>query len=89
MGGQARASGYLTGGQQAQAAANMGAQNSMNQGFSNAGSSLQNALLMNRLFPSSNNNNPFSGLTGGYGGGVTPTPGSSAIMPNFGSMNFR
>lgn len=89
MGGQARASGYLTGGQQAQAAANMGAQNSMNQGFSNAGSSLQNALLMNRLLSGGNNSNPFSGLTGGYGGGVTPTPGSSAIMPNFGSMNFR
>ena len=88
MGGQNRASGYLTGGQQAQAAGNMGAQNSMNQGFSNAGSSLQNALLMNRLFPGGNNSNPYSGLTGGYGGGVTPTPGSSAIMPNFGSMSF-
>lgn len=89
VGGQARASGYLTGGQEAQAAGNLGAQNSMNQGFSNAGSSLQNALLMNKLFSGGNNSNPYGGLTGGYGGGVTPTPGSSAIMPNFGSMSFR
>jgi hypothetical protein len=61
LGGQQRASGYLTGGQQAQAAGNMGAQNSMNQGFSNAGSSMQNALLMNRLFPSNSGNKPYTG----------------------------
>ena len=82
VGGQARASGYLTGGQQAAAAGNMGAQNSINQGFSNAGSSLQNALLMNRLFPSS----------GGGGGSTGPgftgsfTPASSSFGPSFSSL---
>ena len=85
MGGQNRASGYLTGGQQAQAAGNMGAQNSMNQGFSNAGSSLQNALLMNRLFPSSGG----GGSTGpGFAGSFSNTPSSSGFGLNFGSMSF-
>jgi len=81
MGGQQRASGYLTGGQQAQAAGNMGAQNSMNQGFSNAGSSLQNALLMNRLFPSSGGG---GGSTGpGFTGSFSNTPSSSGFGLNF------
>ena len=87
MGGQARASGYLTGGQQAQAAGNMGAQNSMNQGFSNAGSSLQNALLMNRLFPKDSGSGGYGNLFGGgggYGGGVTLAPGMpSGLNPQF------
>jgi hypothetical protein len=62
LGGQQRASGYLTGGQEAQAAGRMGGQSAMNTGFSNAGSSLQNALLMNRLFPSERAGNaPFQG----------------------------
>jgi len=83
MGGQQRASGYLTGGQQAAAAGNMGAQNAMNTGFSNAGSSLQNALLMNRLFPSSGGGgNPFGNLfnkptTGGVIGATQPGLGQS------------
>ena len=86
LGGQARASGYLTGGQQAQAAGNMGAQNSMNQGFSQAGSSLQNALLMNRLFPSSGGG---GGSTGpGFTGSFSNTPSSSGFGLNFGSMSF-
>jgi hypothetical protein len=86
VGGQARASGYLTGGQQAAAAGNMGAQNSMNQGFSNAGSSLQNALLMNRLFPSSGGG---GGSTGpGFTGSFSNTPSSSGFGLNFGSMKF-
>jgi len=86
LGGQQRASGYLTGGQQAQAAGNMGAQNSMNQGFSNAGSSLQNALLMNRLFPSSGGG---GGSTGpGFTGSFSNTPSSSGFGLNFGSMKF-
>jgi len=81
VGGQARASGYLIGGQQAQAAGNMGAQNSMNQGFSNAGSSLQNALLMNRLFPSSGGG---GGSTGpGFTGSFSNTPSSSGFGLNF------
>ena len=81
VGGQARASGYLAGGQQAQAAGNMGAQNSMNQGFSNAGSSLQNALLMNRLFPSSGGG---GGSTGpGFTGSFSNTPSSSGFGLNF------
>lgn len=82
MGGQARASGYLTGGQQAQAAGNMGAQNSMNQGFSNAGSSLQNALLMNRLFPSSGGGSgPFNG---GFGASVLPAVNNvNQYMPSW------
>jgi hypothetical protein len=81
MGGQNRASGYLTGGQQAAAAGNMGAQNSMNQGFSNAGSSLQNALLMNRLFPSSGGG---GGSTGpGFAGSFSNTPSSSGLGLNF------
>ena len=85
MGGQQRASGYLTGGQQAAAAGAMGAQNSMNQGFSNAGSSLQNALLMNRLFSGGNNSNPFSSSTGpGFAGSFTPA--SSSFGPSFSSL---
>lgn len=83
MGGQARASGYLTGGQQAAAAGAMGAQNSMNQGFSNAGSSLQNALLMNRLFPSSGGGggSPFSG---GFGAAMSPAlTNVNQFMPSY------
>ena len=81
VGGQARASGYLIGGQQAQAAGNMGAQNSMNQGFSNAGSSLQNALLMNRLFPSSGGSAPFNG---GFGASVLPAVSNvNQYMPSW------
>jgi len=73
MGGQQRASGYLTGGQQAAAAGAMGAQNSLNQGFSNAGSSLQNALLMNRLFPpEGGGSNPFGNLFKPKTGGISP-----------------
>ena len=83
MGGQQRASGYLTGGQQAAAAGNMGAQNSMNQGFSNAGSSLQNALLMNRLFPSSGGGGG-SPLTGGFGAAMSPTVSNvNSYMPSW------
>lgn len=61
VGGQEAASGYLTGGGEARASGYLGAQNSMNQGFSNAFSGAQNALLMNRLFPSNSNNKPYTG----------------------------
>jgi hypothetical protein len=83
LGGQARASGYLTGGQEAQAAGRMGGQSAMNQGFSNAGSSLQNALLMNRLFPGEDGgSNPFGNIfkkptTGGVIGATQPGFGQS------------
>jgi hypothetical protein len=83
MGGQQRASGYLTGGQQAQAAGNMGAQNAMNTGFSNAGSSLQNALLMNRLFPSSGGGGG-SPLSGGFGASMSPAlTNVNQFMPSY------
>jgi len=81
MGGQNRASQYLTGGQEAQAAGNMGAQNSMNQGFSNAGSSLQNALLMNRLFPSEKAGNaPFQG---GFADALPAISNVNQYMPSW------
>jgi hypothetical protein len=73
MGGQNRASQYLIGGAEAGAAGRMGAQNAMNQGFSNAGSSMQNALLMNRLFPGEGGGgNPFSNLFKPKTGGIAP-----------------
>ena len=84
MGGQNRASQYLTGGQEAQAAGNMGAQNSMNQGFSNAGSSMQNALLMNRLFPGSGSGGGSAPFGGGFGASVLPAVNNvNQYMPSW------
>ena len=71
MGGQEAYNQYNIGAGEARASGYMGAQNSMNQGFSNAGSSMQNALLMNRLFPSEGGGGsaPFGG---GFGASVLP-----------------
>jgi hypothetical protein len=81
LGGQARASGYLTGGQEAQAAGRMGGQSAMNTGFSNAGSSLQNALLMNRLFPSERAGNaPFQG---GFADALPAISNVNQYMPSW------
>jgi len=81
LGGQARASGYLTGGQEARAAGVMGGQSAMNTGFSNAGSSMQNALLMNRLFPSERAGNaPFQG---GFADALPAISNVNQYMPSW------